>query len=393
MLRGGGLPARCRRLMTWLSNQPHEWPTRLPMYYLQGVPVATQQRRSSLLVRSPRGVPLWHERDERAGADDVDVMVNLPHVTFTTLPRGTPRPTPITFVRDAVITIDTIPTHIPHAIALQTAPAIIFMVTDPITIASASVPPGIPITISRVTKPHNDVTTAAHIIAIALPDITNMPAIVKTTVPLSPVSVAGDVVFLASMLGTSGSADGGGVQDEVAAAPTTTRAASVFIARSPTTPSIVRPFVSSSSWAMLIDNRDGAIRVDSSSLLQMVISLMDNFSMRGSGGVSGVALGVSRITAHIPHPPTAAGCRSARRSGGRPATSVKIHLTATPPRPAPASLLPSSMRPQRGRIAPGRGRVGRSLRADEKAANRRCTTDDGHISESATVFVAVAIQE
>ncbi len=320
-------------------------------------------------------------------------MFTQPRVTILTLPRDTPRPTPIASVSDAAILTTTITAHTTHVAAPQTAPAIIVTAAIPNTVTRVTVTRTIPISTSRVIQGHHDTTTAASIAILLLPVVTSKPAMVMTAALILPVWVAGGVVILALRLGTSDGVDGGGVRDEAAAASTTAPVASALTARSATTPSAVRPLVSSSAWAILIDDRNGAMRIDGSSLLQMVISLMDNVSMRGSGGVSGVALGVSRITAHIPHPPTAAGCRSARRSGGRPATSVKIHLTATPPRPAPASLLPSSMRPQRGRIAPERGRVGRSLRADEKTANRRSTTGGMHTSEGALVLVAVVMQE
>ncbi len=207
---------------------------------------------------------MWHERDERAGADDVDVIVNLPHVTFTTLPRGTPRPTPITFARAAVTTIDPIPTHIPHAIALKTAPAVIAMATDPIVphhialgaVLVISVIKGIATSIGL--DPANPTTIAATSAVISITPLIKPPPITVTTLtaiglivtaiiritamgislpcfrparrlegwphpswPVLPLVavVRGTVVWPACVRG--GGVDGGGITDELATSATT----------------------------------------------------------------------------------------------------------------------------------------------------------------------------
>ncbi len=98
-------------------------------------------------------------------------------------------------------------------------------------------------------------------------------------------------------------------------------------------------------------------------LLQMVMVGSATSSSGGRGRTSEGPRGDRRYLAHSPPPSAVTVERAARHGIGRPSALVSTALTATPPRPGPASLLASSIRPQQGRIAQRGGRVGESLRA------------------------------
>ncbi len=369
--------------MKWHGNRPnsrHRLATS-PIDFHKSTPVGGPQRHSSLLVRAvraPCGVPLWHEgdEDERARADDADTMQDETPATRPPLTRAiAPFPSPIIIVTQASLIGGAPPLPLTSVIAPMNAPL------------------GIIIAIPKAIRASILASTAANITTI-LPAAIAITAIVRTITVPPPSPVANGVVLLASTLGTSGGDNGSGGQDEMAAAATTSTIEDISTVTPPTKPRCPRFLDSSASWVMPIDNSDGATaRLNDSSLLPMVISLMVNVSECGGGGLSGVALGVSRITAHILPPPTAVGSSSARRSNGRPTASAKNHLAATPPRPAPAGLLPSSLQPQQGRVTHWGSRVGRSLRANQRAANRQSTADARRSSEGAAKVIAVVTQE
>ncbi len=109
------------------------------------------------------------------------------------------------------------------------------------------------------------------------------------------------------------------------------------------------------------------------SLLPMILMISNSTSAGDRRCSSGGPLRDRRIRIHSPPLPTVAEVGVAWHGSDRPSALFDATSNATPPRPGPASLLSSSLRPQPGHSMPRGGRVGIRLRAARTAsAGARC---------------------
>ncbi len=187
-----------------------------------------------------------------------------------------------------------------------------------------------------------------------------------TPLPPSASCGRGPLVALASGSGvvpfpTSGGGDGGG--DDHAAAITTPLSNAITTSTehaSTTLPLIILPRHNSDDAPLV---RAGI----TPALLPMVIRIVSSsISISGRDHASEGLRGDRQLVGHSPPLPAAAVDRAARHGGGRPSAFANTALATVPPRPGPASLLPSSLQPQRGRIPQQGGRVGGVPRAARK---------------------------
>ncbi len=171
---------------------------------------------------------------------------------------------------------------------------------------------------------------------------------------------------------TSGGASGGeNTLDEGNAAATTTThnlstTAPMIIVPVPTT--ILHPPSSSRHHG---DATEMVVDVTPALLPIMVMVSSHSSSGCGCGRSSEGPQRSRRCPVHPLPPPTVVEDRAAWHGGDRPAIFVNATLTTMPPRPGPASLLTSSLRPQQGRSTQRGSRVGRSLRAARTAGAGR----------------------
>ncbi len=261
--------------------------------------ICVPQRRGGLSSSSlsPCGVPLT--RKERAAARDADV--DVPSVSLiTSIPEILLGPAvPLNAHPDAISTLAGTPISITAFATTPSAPA-------PSTVIGISTPALV--IIGSRSNPHPLITTAAFVI-IHVTAVIGIAAMSIVPAPSRPVVVglAGGVVLLSLYLvmwTNCGGVNGGGPADEGAAAKATPTVVAVTTALAPalTTPkSAGAP--SSFPWVLIIDSCHRTMH-DDSSLLPMTADVIGNrYSSGGSGGVSGIPLGVRRIAVHAQLPP------------------------------------------------------------------------------------------
>ncbi len=187
---------------------------------------------------------------------------------------------------------------------------------------------------------------------------------------------------------TSGGADGGGDERAAAATKLPLNAVTTINGHASTIP----PMTISSSRD--VDNARILRAGMTPTLLPMV--MMDvslTFSTSGRGHTSEGLQGDRQLGDHSLPPPTAVVARAARHGGGRPSAFANTALATVPPRPGPASLLPSSLRPQRGRRAQRGGRVDDVLRAARMTGIDAVGAGAVHPSWAAIAMTHSAVRE
>ncbi len=171
---------------------------------------------------------------------------------------------------------------------------------------------------------------------------------------------------------TSGHVDNDGIQDERAAASTTDDTATFASASHlpiPTTPALLAdPPPDAIPTSAILDGAPALLP------MSMVIGSL-SFSVGERRCSSGGPRKDRRTRTYSPPLPTAAVFGVAWRGIDRPSVLFNAALNATPPRPGPASLLPSSLQPQLGHSMPRGGRVGvRPRAAGTASAGARCSS-------------------
>ncbi len=172
--------------------------------------------------------------------------------------------------------------------------------------------------------------------------------------PPRPVALAGGRVVTRGASSTKSDGDGGGGNLDEGAEATTTPASFAVTITLVTVPTTLHraPSPSSIPLAILINN--GHVKTDDGSNSSLLRTATDGISLNYSGGrrsrLSGLPLGAHRIADYSPLPPTAVESGAARRSGDRPTVIAEVLSATASPRPGPASLLPSSGRPQQVRL-------------------------------------------
>ncbi len=203
------------------------------------------------------------------------------------------------------------------------------------------------------------------------------------------VAVARGVVVFEPFPTTGGGVDGGG--DEVGAAAATTSQIEAITNILPIIPTIPFPPIILPSDA----NQPPIVRANIAHTLlpmAMIVIASHTISSGGRGRPSGGPRGARHFVDHSLPPPTVVVDRAAWHGSDRPSVFANTTLVAVPPRPGPASLLSSSMRPQPGRIAQRGGRAGSALRAAGTTGRGNASADDGLLSAGALVATHAAIQ-
>ncbi len=185
------------------------------------------------------------------------------------------------------------------------------------------------------------------------------PSAVLGVSPIVVVAVARDVVIVSCSLPMGEGDNGGGDEGMSAAATTYDSAAITTSVQVPlTTPHPLFPLPGDAHRSPLV--RAG----NAPALLPMAMIMISRSNSRsGRGRASGGPRGARQLVDHSLPPPAVVVVRAARHSSDRPSILTSTSLVAVPPRPGPASLLPSSLRPQPGRHTQRGGRAGQALRA------------------------------
>ncbi len=393
-LKGCRLPARPARLRKWLGSRirPRGRASASPdQQCVSTVPQRRVPSPSLLSPRSPSGVPFG-----AGGARATDDDAIIPTII-------TPKLAPIVHRANAIVTLvspvaatasrTTIASAIfanHAAVALTALGALLPSARRPAVAVNAAVaasedlfrnssPPVIGIISSHPPSVHGaSVTTATHrttIIGIVTA-ATMMADMVMTTVPIFAASLGGGPPRVAVAVGsvcalppTSGGGDGTGgafgTDELMAAASTTCRVSAVttfiIVMFTPTIP-IIRLLTFLLPGDVLV-----VIMDDAHTLLPIRITANGSSDTSGRGRTSEGPRRDRRFLAHSPPPSAAKVVGAAWRGVGRPSALVNTALTATPPRPGPASLLASSKQPQQGCSAQRGSRVGEPLRAARTA--------------------------
>ncbi len=163
--------------------------------------------------------------------------------------------------------------------------------------------------------------------------------------PFVDVAVADGVVTLPRPFPQGGGESGGGDEIKSAAITTDDILTVTTVIQVPTT--IPNPLLSPPG-----DARDAPpVRAGNThTLLLMTMLTSDTNSARGCDHASEELQGARQLVGHPPPPPAVVVDGAAQHGGGRPTAFANAALATLLPRPGPASLLPSPMRPQHGHI-------------------------------------------
>ncbi len=300
---------------------------------------------------------------------------------------------PVTFPGRAAVMSKAVVTHVSatvvalavvvgvsHVVGIKSAPTPVALVVDSPPrrrhLTATNIATGTAVHIAIVSPPASastfttfetaiTVIAAMGIIGSPVPHFRGWPLLV---LPLPPAASDGQLHFVGVARGNVvvwPTSDGGSgrVDDSAAAVMTNEIETTANVLPDPSTTSPRHP--------SLPHDASGTPLVHAGINPALLLIPMDMIASRtnSSGGRGHTSEGPRRTRHFADHslpPPTVVVVRAAKRGGDRPAVFADTTSATTLPRPGPASLLSSSMWPQRGHIPQQRGRAGTAPRATRK---------------------------